>query len=64
MPVRPTQLVLAERQGHWHQGELRAWQQWQDGWHEFVCYAVAAGMRYLEWLPADRLRQPTLYVSG
>ncbi|HYO31339.1 MAG TPA: hypothetical protein VES21_00715 [Nocardioidaceae bacterium] len=64
VPVRPRKLVAVERDGAWHRGELTAWQRWSDGWHGFVLYGVAPGMRYLEWLPAARLRQAVAGSTG
>jgi hypothetical protein len=57
VPVRPVKAVTVERDGRWQRGELSAWQRWPDGWHGFCLYGVAPGMRYLEWLPAERVRE-------
>lgn len=39
----------------WHPGELRAWQQRPDGWWANVNWTIN-GMRYLDTIPADRVR--------
>jgi hypothetical protein len=53
----PPKLVLVRRDDHWCDGELRAWRRDLDGWVGYVRYAVAPGMRYLEWVSAERVRE-------
>jgi hypothetical protein len=55
--VNPPKLVTVHRDGRWHDGQLSAWRHDIDGWRAFVSYSVAPGMRYLEWLPAERVRE-------
>jgi hypothetical protein len=52
----PPRLVAVRRDGHWCDGELRAWRRDRDGWLGFVCYAQSAGLRWLEWVDAERVR--------
>jgi hypothetical protein len=54
----PPKLVVVRRDDTWHDGELRAWRRDADGWLGFVCYAESAGLRWLEWVAAERVRQP------
>lgn len=43
--------------GRWHAGTLERWSHDQDrGWRGFVWFSTAPGMRYVHWVPADRLR--------
>jgi hypothetical protein len=44
------------RDDHWHDGELSAWRRDAGRWHGFVCYAESAGLRWLEWVPVERVR--------
>jgi hypothetical protein len=60
--VEPPRAVLVHRDGRWHDGELRAWRKDLDGWLGFVCYAESAGLRWLEWVPVERVR-PSWAVS-
>jgi hypothetical protein len=56
--ANPTKLVLVERDGHWHLGELRAWRRADDGgWLANVIYSVAVGIRHIDWVEAERVRQ-------
>jgi hypothetical protein len=36
--------------------ELRAWRRDLDGWLGYVGYGVSPGLRYLEWVEAERVR--------
>jgi hypothetical protein len=55
--VDPPKTVLVRRDGRWLDGDLRAWRRDDDGWLGFVLYAESAGIRYLEWVDAGRVRQ-------
>jgi hypothetical protein len=44
-------------------GDLRAWRRDVDGWLGYVCYAESAGLRWLEWVVAERVRAATGGVS-
>jgi hypothetical protein len=55
--VDPPKPVVVRREDHWHDGELSAWRKDLDGWLGYVRYAVSPGMRFLEWVDADRVRQ-------
>jgi hypothetical protein len=37
--------------------ELHAWRRDPEGWRGYVRYATRAGLRYLEWVKADRVRE-------
>jgi hypothetical protein len=52
--------VLVRRDGRWLDGDLRAWRRDVDGWLGFVLYAESAGIRYLEWVDAERVREAAL----
>jgi hypothetical protein len=54
--VDPPKLVVVRRDHAWRDGELRAWRRDLDDWCGYVRYAVSPGLRYLEWLPAERVR--------
>jgi hypothetical protein len=51
-------LVLVRRDERGHDRWLRAWRRDLDGWRGYVGYAVSPGIRYLECVAAERLRQP------
>jgi hypothetical protein len=53
--VAPAKPVLVPRDDHWHDGELRGWRRDVDGWLGYVCCAESAGIRYLEWVDAERV---------
>jgi hypothetical protein len=55
--VYPPRTVLVQRDGRWLDGDLRAWRRDAYGWLGYVCYAESAGIRYLEWVDADRVRE-------
>jgi hypothetical protein len=55
--VNPLTPVTVRRDGRWYGGQLRAWRQDHHGWLADVLYAVAPGLRYLEWVPAERVRE-------
>jgi hypothetical protein len=55
--IHPAKPVLVRRDGRWLDGDLRAWRRDVDGWLGFVCYAEAAGLRWLEWIAAERVRE-------
>ncbi len=44
------------RDGAWHHGELRSWQQTEAGWDAMVQYNVGPGMTYLERVASERVR--------
>jgi hypothetical protein len=44
----------------WHDRWLRAWRRDLDGWRGYVRYAVSPGIRYLEWVAAERVREALL----
>jgi hypothetical protein len=54
--VDPPRPVLVHRRGQWCEGELRAWRRDAEGWRGYVRYSVSAGMRHLDWVPAERMR--------
>jgi len=54
--VDPAKPALVRRDGRWLDGDLRAWRRDLDGWLGYVCYAESAGIRYLEWVDAERVR--------
>jgi hypothetical protein len=54
--VQPAKPFLLRRDGRWLDGDLRAWHRDIDGWLGYVCYPESAGLRWLEWVPAERLR--------
>ena len=54
--VDPPKIVLVRRGGRWLDGDLRAWRRDVDGWLGYVCYAESAGIRFLEWVDADRVQ--------
>jgi hypothetical protein len=58
-PVTTSRITVAysKHDGRWHDGQLRAWRRDDDGCRANVCFSVAPGMRYLEWLPAERMRE-------
>jgi hypothetical protein len=51
----PLKLVLVRRDDRWCDGQLTAWRRDLDGWRGYVGYAVSPGMRYLEWVAAERV---------
>jgi hypothetical protein len=55
--VHPPKPVLVSRDGRWLDGDLRAWRRDVGGWLGYVCYAESAGIRYLEWVDAERVRK-------
>jgi hypothetical protein len=55
--VHPPKLVTVQRDGRWYDGQLRAWHRDADGWQANLVYEVAVGIRYLDWVPAERVRQ-------
>jgi hypothetical protein len=66
-PVDPPKLVLVRRDDQWCDGELRAWRRDVGGWLGYVRYAVSPGMRHLEWVAAERVREalgPRRELSG
>jgi hypothetical protein len=56
----PPKIVVVGRDDAWHDGELRAWRRDLDGWRGYVRYAVSPGIRYLEWVAAERVREALL----
>lgn len=56
---RPDVEVLVD--DTWYPGELRAWQQRDDGWWANVNWSTGPGLTYLDTVPADRVRpaEPT-----
>jgi hypothetical protein len=54
--VSPAKPVVVRRDRRWLDGELRAWRRDGDGWLGFVCYCESAGVRWLEWVDAERVR--------
>jgi hypothetical protein len=55
----PPKLVVVHRDDHWCDGKLHAWRRDPDGWVGYVRYAVSPGLRHLEWVAGDRVRQST-----
>ena len=53
----PPKLVLVSRDGRWLDGELRGWRRDHVGWLAFVCYATSPGLRHLERVDAERVRE-------
>jgi hypothetical protein len=53
----PPRLVAVRPDGHWCDGEQRAWRRDVDGWLGYVCYSESPGVRWLEWLDAERVRE-------
>jgi hypothetical protein len=53
--VEPRKPVLVRRDGRWLDGNLRAWRRDRDGWLGHVLYAESAGIKYLEWVDAERV---------
>jgi hypothetical protein len=54
--VDPPKLVIVRREGRWCDGQLRAWRRDDIGWRGFVCYGTEPGLRWLEWVDAERVR--------
>jgi hypothetical protein len=54
--VSPARPVIVRRDDRWLDGDLRARRRDGDGWLGFVCYAESAGLRWLEWVAAERVR--------
>jgi hypothetical protein len=52
--VHPPKTVVVQRHGRWYDGQLRAWHRDADGCQANVCYEVAVGMRYLDWVVSHR----------
>jgi hypothetical protein len=52
------------RDGRWLDGELRGWRRGVDGWLGFVAYAESPGVRYLEWVAAERAREVCATANG
>ena len=48
--------VEVRRDGVWHQGELRDWQQREDGWWANVQWRPKAGMTFIDTGSADDVR--------
>lgn len=42
--------------GRWVRGMVERWRRGPEGWRALVRYTEAAGMTYLNWQPAERLR--------
>src|SRR4051794_6906448 len=43
--------------GRWYPGTLERWRHDPDrGWIGYVWWSEGAGLRHVEWIPADRLR--------
>ena len=55
--VRPPQRVVVARDDTWHLGHLEAWQRDGPDWRAFVRYSTGTGMRHLEWVDAERVRE-------
>jgi hypothetical protein len=55
----PPKLVVVHRDDHWCDGELHAWRRDPEGLRGYVRYAVSPGLRHLEWVIAERVRQST-----
>jgi hypothetical protein len=61
--IDPPKTVLVRRDGRWLDGELRGWRRDVthmpnvDAWLAFVCYAESAGLRWLEWVAPERVRE-------
>lgn len=49
--------VEVERDGTWHFGRLRQWRLDPEGWVGFVQYSTEPGSTYVDWVPADRIRE-------
>jgi hypothetical protein len=60
----PPKHVVVHRHGRWCDGELRAWRRDLDGWRGYVRYAVSPGLRYLEWVAAERVRPTQSLGAG
>ena len=56
----PRKPVVVRRDGSWHDGDLRAWRRDLDGRRGYVRCAVSPGIRYLEWIAAERMREALL----
>jgi hypothetical protein len=54
--VEPPKPVLVRPDGRWLDGDLRAWRRDRDRWLGFVCYSESPGLRWLEWVDAERVR--------
>jgi hypothetical protein len=50
--------------GAWHYGILRQWRRVPDGWIGFVRYSTEPGKGYVDWFPADRIRQAQEMAEG
>jgi hypothetical protein len=61
--VQPAKPVLVRRDGRWLDGELRGWRREAHGWLGYVCYSESAGLRWLEWVDAERVREARLTVD-
>jgi hypothetical protein len=48
--------VIVRRDGRWCDGELRAWRRDVEGWRGFADHSESAGLRWLEWVDAERVR--------
>jgi hypothetical protein len=55
--VDPPKLVTVRRDDRWCDGGLRAWRRDDVGWRGFVCYGAEPGLRWLEWIDAEQMRE-------
>ena len=51
--------VQVKVHGEWYDGELRFWDQGDDGsWSGIVSWRRAPTETLIDWFPADRIREP------
>jgi hypothetical protein len=55
--VNPPRTVVVRRDSQWLDGELRAWRRDDVGCLGYCCYSESAGLRWLEWVDAERMRE-------
>jgi hypothetical protein len=60
----PPKLVVVHRDDLWCDGELHAWRRDPDAWRGYVRYATSPGLRFLEWVAAERVREASPALSG
>ena len=57
LAAQPPQAVEVETNGAWYPGVLRDWRRVDRTWEALTCYADGQGLRLLEWVAPDRVRQ-------
>jgi hypothetical protein len=62
--VTPEKPVQVERDGRWHDSQLRAWRRDDDGWRANVLYSIGPGARHLECVDAGRGVGPTKSMNA